>query len=211
MLEHFQWCSVCDLAKRIFHIQVLVILLSCNPTHETKTWSANRLETTNSKPPRPIIMMSQSKTLSGSPHHIYYTLCFCRCTPLACLLFTSLHELCSYAEPKPISWAKPAHFDFSFHPILMSRSHVLSTAGNALLWSGICPLQNKQQGVLKTKMEGMLLTEDLSSTKWQDIFEKQNTHFNGHFSFQNAQSLSLSLSLFPITFLIQHPLYILIH
>jgi hypothetical protein len=60
-----------------------------------------------------------------------------------------------------------------------------------LLSSGICPLQNKQQGILKTKMEGMLLSGDGSVLyKWQDILKNKNTHSNGQiFNFQNARSL----------------------
>jgi hypothetical protein len=37
-LEHLQQCSICDVAKNIFHIQVeLSYVLFCNPTYKTKT------------------------------------------------------------------------------------------------------------------------------------------------------------------------------
>jgi hypothetical protein len=44
-------------------------LLFCNPTHKTETGTANRWGTAgNSKPPGPIIMMSQIKTLNMMAH-----------------------------------------------------------------------------------------------------------------------------------------------
>jgi len=44
------------------------------PTHKTKIETANRVETTNSKPPRPIIMFDQSKNREDQSDHIHYTL-----------------------------------------------------------------------------------------------------------------------------------------
>jgi hypothetical protein len=44
-----------------------------NPIHKTKTGTANRWGTTNSKPQGPIIMMGQSEILSSS-HIIFITL-----------------------------------------------------------------------------------------------------------------------------------------
>jgi hypothetical protein len=41
-------------------------LLFCNPTYRNEIGTANRWGTTKSKPPRPIIMISQSETLSSS-------------------------------------------------------------------------------------------------------------------------------------------------
>jgi len=53
-------------SENIFHIQLFSCLFFCNPTHKTESGRANRWGTTNSKPPGPIIRMSQSKTLTGS-------------------------------------------------------------------------------------------------------------------------------------------------
>jgi len=64
-LEHLQRCSVCGPAKYIFTCK-FSYLLFCNPTHKTETGTANRWETTNNKPPGPIIMMGQSETLISS-------------------------------------------------------------------------------------------------------------------------------------------------
>jgi hypothetical protein len=80
-------------------------------TSNRKHWAQqNRWGTTNSKPPGPIIMTSQSKTLSSS--QIIF---------IALFLFAGAHGTVrlvratarNYAEPKPISWAKPAYFQFS--------------------------------------------------------------------------------------------------
>ncbi len=59
-----------------------------NPTNnKTETGTANRRATTNSKPPGPIIMMTQSKTLSSSQVQ-FIILFLCRCTT------TTQTELC---------------------------------------------------------------------------------------------------------------------
>jgi hypothetical protein len=63
--EHLQWCSVCDPAK-IFLTSKFSYLLFCNHTHKTKAGTSNQWETTNSKQPRPIIMIGQSKRGSSS-------------------------------------------------------------------------------------------------------------------------------------------------
>jgi hypothetical protein len=56
--EHLHWCSVCDPAK-IFLTSKFSYLPFSNPTHKTKTWTANRWETTNSNPHGPIKLSSQ--------------------------------------------------------------------------------------------------------------------------------------------------------
>jgi hypothetical protein len=48
--ENLYQCSVCDLAK-IFLTSKFSYSLFSNLTHKTKTGTANRSETTNSKPP----------------------------------------------------------------------------------------------------------------------------------------------------------------
>jgi hypothetical protein len=73
-LEHLQRCSVCDPAK-IFLTSKFSYLPFFNPTHQNKTGTANRWETTNSKPPGPITMIGQSQTGSGS-QIIFITLFF---------------------------------------------------------------------------------------------------------------------------------------
>jgi len=101
-------------------------------THKTETGTKpNRSGTINSKPPGPIIMMSQSETLSSSqiifvlllfaamqycwafhqpPQTLFYSfLQPCRIAEP----FTSHHKPCKQAEPKPFSWPKPANLDFS--------------------------------------------------------------------------------------------------
>jgi hypothetical protein len=77
-------------------------LLFSNPTHQTKTGTAHRWETTNSNPPWPIKLSSQST--AGA------RLC---CVParLCCAFYLS--ELCKNAGPKTFCWAKGPCLDFS--------------------------------------------------------------------------------------------------
>jgi len=63
--------------------------------------------------------------------HVYYTLSY-TCTALLCHLQRH-HKLCNYVEPKPFSWAKPAHDDFSSSNFTLQDYHMLSTAGDALV------------------------------------------------------------------------------
>jgi hypothetical protein len=56
--EHLQQCSVCDFAQ-IFLTFKLVSNVFSKPTPSTITGTVNRCEITNSKPPRPIIMISK--------------------------------------------------------------------------------------------------------------------------------------------------------
>ncbi len=56
-----------------------------NSTLKIETGTANRLGSTNSEPPGPIIMMCQSETLNSS--HIKFI------TPLSAEPFTSHHKL----------------------------------------------------------------------------------------------------------------------
>ncbi len=58
-LDHLQWCSVCDPAKRFLESKFGYLPFS-NPTQKTKTGTANRWETTNSNPPGLIKLSSQS-------------------------------------------------------------------------------------------------------------------------------------------------------
>jgi hypothetical protein len=49
-------------SKFIYVCMYVCMLLFCHPTHKTEAGIANRCETTNSKPPGPIIMMGESET-----------------------------------------------------------------------------------------------------------------------------------------------------
>jgi hypothetical protein len=74
--------SVCDPAKMFFTSKFSFVLF-CNHTCKTETGTANRWETTNSKPLGPIIMTGRSETPSSS-QIIFITLFFaggqCCCT-----------------------------------------------------------------------------------------------------------------------------------
>jgi len=55
---------------------VIYLFFPQHPSIKTKTGTANRWEITNSKPPEPIIMISQSET--GSSSEIIFVALFCR-------------------------------------------------------------------------------------------------------------------------------------
>ncbi len=83
--------------------------------------------TTNSKPPGPIIVIDQSEILSRSQYllHSFFEVHNCVAP------FTSHRKLHEFGAEKPISRAKPAHFDF-FAINFTVWSHILSTCGDAL-------------------------------------------------------------------------------
>jgi len=81
------WASVCDPAK-VFFLSEFSYLLFCNPTHKTKTGTANRWEATSSKPPGPVIMMGQSESVSTS-QIIFIT-----------LFFGGAHSCCALHQPQ---------------------------------------------------------------------------------------------------------------
>jgi hypothetical protein len=87
--------------KNIFHIQVELFTVFCNPTHQTEPGTANRLGTTNSKPPAPISMMGEWETLSSNPI-ICITLFFLHVHRVGAS-FTSHVKLSSHTELKPFS------------------------------------------------------------------------------------------------------------
>jgi hypothetical protein len=58
--EHLQRCSECDLV-RIFFISKFSNLLIFQPRHKTKTGTANRWQTTNSKSPGQINKIGQNR------------------------------------------------------------------------------------------------------------------------------------------------------
>jgi hypothetical protein len=91
-LENLQQCFLCDLAKEILTFKFSYILFS-NPAHKTKTGTANRWETTNSNPPKPIKLSSQSRA-GVRP---------------CCAIYQPLFQ---NAGPKPFCWCQAACFDF---------------------------------------------------------------------------------------------------
>jgi hypothetical protein len=90
--EHLQLCAQHVTLQKYFSHPNLVLYFFCNPTHKTETGTANRWETTSSKPPGPIIMINQSETVTRS--------LFVVAVPFTSRQ-TPPHTLCNYAEPKP--------------------------------------------------------------------------------------------------------------
>jgi hypothetical protein len=66
-----QRCSVCDRAK-IFHRSKFSYLFLWYPPYKTQIVTGNGWETTNSKPPGPIIIFGQSENKDQHSTHIYY-------------------------------------------------------------------------------------------------------------------------------------------
>jgi hypothetical protein len=66
---------LCDPGK-IFLTSKVSYLLSSNATHKTKTETGSKLETTNTKPPGPSIMIGRSET--GSSSQIIFVTLFSR-------------------------------------------------------------------------------------------------------------------------------------
>ncbi len=85
--------------QRYFSHSSFSYLPFSNPTHKTKTGTANRWESTNTKPPEPIIIIGQSKTGSSSQIIFICTL-LSRSQALQCLSLASAQSS-KYAGPKP--------------------------------------------------------------------------------------------------------------
>jgi hypothetical protein len=84
--------------------------------------------TTNSKPPGPIIMIDQWEILSHSQVNLLHSFLEVH----NCVATLTCHgKLLKFGAEKPISSAKPAHFDF-FTINFTVWSHIPSTGGNAL-------------------------------------------------------------------------------
>jgi len=107
----------CDDAK-IFLTSEFSFLLFSNPTYKTKTGTAYRWETTNSKPPGPIRVLGQSETGSSSLLHnreesslagLGFAVPFTRLSKLAKMLGQN-----HFAQP---NW----HVFIFLHPILICR------------------------------------------------------------------------------------------
>jgi hypothetical protein len=104
VLEFFSLEGVIFLTSKFSYLLVSI------PTHKTKTRTANRWKTTNSKAPGPIIMIGQSET--GSRVGTYLLHSSQAGVRLRCS-FTSLSKGCRNAWPKPFCSAELACFDFS--------------------------------------------------------------------------------------------------
>jgi len=114
--------------QKYFSHPSLVIHLFFNLAHKTKTGTANRWETTNSKPLGPIIMIGKSET--GSSSQILFITLVWQVLGFA-VPFTNLSRLCKNAGPKPFCLANPTCVDFSSSNVNL-HSHILSTSGVAL-------------------------------------------------------------------------------
>jgi hypothetical protein len=85
-------------------------------TYLTETETVNSWETTNNKPPGPIIMIHQLER--GSTNQIrFITLFSCRCKALLRLLLAS-PTCVQYAQPNLFCWAKLVNLTF-LHPMLL--------------------------------------------------------------------------------------------
>jgi len=104
--------------KHISHIQVSLFTLW--QTHPWN-WNCIYVGTTNSKPPRPIIMIGQSKT--GSSSHVIFITLFSsrRCISLLLRPFTSLSKTQHLRKSKNLSSSDSNVQD-----------HILSTGGDDL-------------------------------------------------------------------------------
>jgi hypothetical protein len=110
--------------QKCFHIQVW---LFGTPPIKTERGTLKTSETTNSKPPGPIIMMTQSETLIGS-QVIFITLFSAGARRCSSAIYW-----CNYAKPKRFCWAKQAYFDISSSNFIVHDDYILSrTAGDAL-------------------------------------------------------------------------------
>jgi hypothetical protein len=101
-----------------------------NPTNKTETGTAHKWGTTNSKPPRPIIIIDLLEVLSLSPVQ-FITLVFWGAHPFVAP-FTSHAKLHEFGVEKPISGAKLAYFTVFFAINFTVWSHILSTTGDAV-------------------------------------------------------------------------------
>jgi hypothetical protein len=107
--------------KIIFRAKFIYLFIF-NPTPKNERGTANRLRTTNSKPPGPISMMLNKKP-SLAVSQIW------RCTPLLSL-WPATATCAIMPSRNHFREANPTYFDFSsFH--FTEQDHMLSTAGDA--------------------------------------------------------------------------------
>jgi hypothetical protein len=105
-------------------------LVFCKPIYKTKTETANRWETTNSKPPGPIIMIGQSETGSSS-QIIFITLFSGRYTTSLCLFKQTVQQKCL---AKTILLSQTSVFGLFSSSNFRLQGHILSTTGDEQLY-----------------------------------------------------------------------------
>jgi hypothetical protein len=154
-----------------------------NPTNKTQTGTAYTWGSTNSKPPGPIIVIDQSEILSRS--HVQFITLSLGGAQLCCAIYQPLQAARIWCR-KPISWAKPEHFNF-FTINCSVWSHIPSTIGDAvshftsLVVVGFISLNSPPQVVrtlLKCQIHGYWFNYN---------FQKHNMRWN---SFQIIYGLS---------------------
>ncbi len=106
---HLQRCSVCDppMQKYFSHPRLGFFFFAAPPIKLKLGHHIGGGLLPNSKPSGPIIMMGQSETLSSS--QIIFITLFSAGKHWA-VPVTSHCKVCTFAEPKPFSWSKPAFF-----------------------------------------------------------------------------------------------------
>jgi hypothetical protein len=167
--------SVCDPAK-VFFTSKFSYFLSCNPTHEIETMTANRWGTTKSKPPGPIAMMGQSDTEQKSDH-IYYTL-FCRCWTGIVPFASDYKKTVQLFGAKTIFVSQLAHFDFSSCNFNV-QGPIVSTIGDALtMWTElwVCMEQHKCHLISVQGIEGYVFACFVSWTVFTLALHTLCTH-----------------------------------
>jgi hypothetical protein len=135
---------MCYRAKMFFHIEVLrSYLLFCHPTHQTEFATANRWgvvllyyywkqTTWTNHYDRPIRNTEQQWVRSYLLHSSFLLSCRCTTAFAVCLFLPATVNCTYYAMIKPISWAKPAHFDFSSSNFTVQYHRLSTAAGHAL-------------------------------------------------------------------------------
>jgi hypothetical protein len=133
-LAHLQRCWVFDPVNILFTSKFSYLVFR-NPSDKTETGIAKRWETTNSKPPGPIITMSQSETLKDSQIILHsflqvHSVVAPFTNPSNCAIMLSQNDL-----PEP-----NGHILTFLHPIFL-EDYILSAAGDALIrhLPTICP------------------------------------------------------------------------
>ncbi len=123
--------------KTYFRHRSLVILLFRNPAQKAGT--ANRWETTNSKPLGPIIMIGANGTSNHIISHFFSPSAHC----FGCAPFTSYCKLWNYVEPKPFPEPNQ-HILIFLHQIFMCSVTYWAPLGMVLPLSWFILLENME-------------------------------------------------------------------
>jgi len=115
--------------KNTFLHLSLVIYIFCNPTQKTKIGTANRWETSNSNPLRPIISIVDWK-IGNSSQIIFITLFSSLASTLVPDSANSTAKI--LGQNHFTHSAKLAYFDFCSSNLMCGVTHTLSTAGDVL-------------------------------------------------------------------------------